>query len=214
MWVLFLQWASGVGLHIWGPQILARGGVDPNDTLLLAPEATLEDAELLTLASILRLRIERGDLLYSETHYGASCNSPADWPEWVDDVLNTPAYREIVVRLLTLEVVSVCRDLSMPRNNRAIQDIGFAISCWSVDTHTFVGAWGEIWAYAGGCVCSDALHSRGNRLFDPRALSAEERNDMRRIFMRLIHIFGTYPLDWSLRPRGRLCPVPVNSSSY
>lgn len=61
----------------------------------------------------------------------------------MDDVLNTPAYREIVVRLLTLEVVSVCRDLSMPRNNRAIQDIGFAISCWSVDTHTFVGAWGE-----------------------------------------------------------------------
>lgn len=123
------EWRTAPYLRTAESQILARGGVDPTDTLLLAPEATLEDAELLTLASILRLRIERGDLLYSETHYGAFCNSPADWPEWVDDVLNTPAYREIVVRSLTLEVVSACRDLSLPRNNRAIQDIGFVISC-------------------------------------------------------------------------------------
>ncbi|KAF7134277.1 hypothetical protein RHSIM_Rhsim08G0137100 [Rhododendron simsii] len=109
------------------------GGVSSN-LLLIAPETSIESADLVPPSSVLRLRVES----------------------------------------LILEAVIISRDLALSRNDRSNENLEMVVSRWSVDTHTFVWAWGESGPSLEDAFTLMRLHPRGRRLLDLDNLSPDE----------------------------------------
>ncbi|KAE9444973.1 hypothetical protein C3L33_23129, partial [Rhododendron williamsianum] len=112
----------------------------PEEPLSLVPEVPHEDADLIPPSSVLRFRVERGDIPCYFVNYEAVSQAPAHWGGWVESVLDDPASVHMLTASRVLEPVRLSAKLSIRRNNN---NIDFMVSRWSKDTHTFVFPWGD-----------------------------------------------------------------------
>ncbi|KAF7146582.1 hypothetical protein RHSIM_Rhsim04G0055800 [Rhododendron simsii] len=138
------------------------------DPLLLTPEVTHEEADLIIPSSVLRFRVERGDIPCCFVNYEAVSQAPAHWGDWVESVLSNTDFVHTLRASRALEPVRLSTELSIRKNNT---NLDLMISRWSKDTHTFVFPWGD-----GGPTLQDTavlmrLRTRGSVALDPSNLS-------------------------------------------
>ncbi|KAF7116967.1 hypothetical protein RHSIM_RhsimUnG0008800 [Rhododendron simsii] len=148
------------------------------DPLLLTPEVTHEEADLIIPSSVLRFRVERGDIPYCFVNYEAVSQAPAHWGDWVESVLSSPDFVHALRASRALEPVRLSTELSIRKNNT---NLDLMISRWSKDTHTFVFPWGD-----GGPTLQDTavlmrLSTRGSVALDPSNLSPADARLVERL---------------------------------
>ncbi|KAG5536632.1 hypothetical protein RHGRI_024155 [Rhododendron griersonianum] len=140
----------------------------PEEPLSLVPEVPHEEADLIPPSSILRFRVERGDVPCCFVNYEAVSQAPAHWGNWVESVLEDPASMHALTASRVLEPVRLSAKLSIRRNNI---NIDFMVSRWSKDTHTFVFPWGDCGPTLQDMAVMMRLSTRGSVAFDPSNLS-------------------------------------------
>ncbi|KAG5525346.1 hypothetical protein RHGRI_031876 [Rhododendron griersonianum] len=146
------------------------------EPLSLVPEVSPEEADLIPPCSVLRFRVERGDIPSCFVNYEAVSQAPVHWGDWVEAVLGNPESVHILRSSRALEPIRLSVELSIRRNNA---NVDLMVSRWSKDTHTFVFPWGD-----GGPTLQDTavlmrLSTRGSVAFDPSNLSsADARLDL------------------------------------
>ncbi|KAF7153493.1 hypothetical protein RHSIM_Rhsim01G0166800 [Rhododendron simsii] len=148
------------------------------DPLLLTPEVTHEEADLIIPSSVLRFRVERGDIPCCFVNYEAVSQAPAHWGDWVESVLSSPDFVHALRASRALEPVRLSTELSIRKNNT---NLDLMISRWSKDTHTFVFPWGD-----GGPTLQDTavlmrLSTRGSVALDPSNLSPADARLVERL---------------------------------
>ncbi|KAF7113508.1 hypothetical protein RHSIM_RhsimUnG0116700 [Rhododendron simsii] len=148
------------------------------DSLSLIPEMTHEEADLIPPSSVLRFRVERGDIPYCFVNYEAVSQAPAHWSNWVESVLSNPDFLHTLRASRALEPIRLSAELSIRKNNT---NLDLMISCWSKDTHTFVFPWGD-----GGPTLQDTavlmrLSMRGSVALDPSSLSLADARLVERL---------------------------------
>ncbi|KAF7151917.1 hypothetical protein RHSIM_Rhsim02G0094500 [Rhododendron simsii] len=148
------------------------------DPLLLTPEVTHEEADLIIPSSVLRFRVERGDIPCCFVNYEAVSQAPAHWGDWVESVLSSPNFVHALRASRALEPVRLSTELSIRKNNT---NLDLMISRWSKDTHTFVFPWGD-----GGPTLQDTavlmrLSTRGSVAIDPSNLSPADAKLVERL---------------------------------
>ncbi|KAF7130558.1 hypothetical protein RHSIM_Rhsim10G0033900 [Rhododendron simsii] len=150
----------------------------PEDPLFLTPEVTHDEAVLIIPSSVLRFRVERGDIPYYFVNYEAVSQAPAHWGDWVESVLSSPDFVHALRASRALEPVRLSTELSIRKNNT---NLDLMISRWSKDTHTFVFPWGD-----GGPTLQDTavlmrLSTRGSVALDPSNLSPADARLVERL---------------------------------
>ncbi|KAG5557745.1 hypothetical protein RHGRI_007862 [Rhododendron griersonianum] len=143
----------------------------PEEPLSLVPEVPHEEADLIPPSSVLRFRVERGDVLCCFINYEAVSQAPAHWGDWVESVLEDPASVHALTAARVLEPVRLSAKLSIRRNNN---NIDFMVSRWSRDTHTFVFPWGDCGPTLQDTAMMMRLSTRGSVAFDPSNLSSAD----------------------------------------
>ncbi|KAG5531172.1 hypothetical protein RHGRI_025958 [Rhododendron griersonianum] len=141
------------------------------EPLSLVPEVSPEEADLIPPCSVLRFRVERGDIPSCFVNYEAVSQAPVHWGDWVEAVLGNPESVHILRSSRALEPIRLSVELSIRRNNA---NVDLMVSRWSKDTHTFVFPWGD-----GGPTLQDTavlmrLSTRGSVAFDPSNLSSAD----------------------------------------
>ncbi|KAG5524667.1 hypothetical protein RHGRI_031368 [Rhododendron griersonianum] len=131
----------------------------PEEPLSLVPEVPHEEADLIPPFSVLRFRVERGDIPCCFVNYEAVSQAPAHWGDWVESVLDDPASVHTLTASRVLEPVRLSAKLSIRRNNN---NIDFMVSRWSKDTHTFVFPWGDCGPTLQNTVVMMRLSTRGS----------------------------------------------------
>ncbi|KAG5524136.1 hypothetical protein RHGRI_030958 [Rhododendron griersonianum] len=143
----------------------------PEEPLSLVPEVPHEEADLIPPSSVLRFRVERGDVPCCFINYEAISQAPAHWGDWVESVLEDPASVHALTASRVLEPVRLSAKLSIRRNNN---NIDFMVSRWSRDTHTFVFPWGDCGPTLQDTAVMMRLSTRGSVAFDPSNLSSAD----------------------------------------
>ncbi|KAG5553173.1 hypothetical protein RHGRI_011143 [Rhododendron griersonianum] len=143
----------------------------PEEPLSLVPEVPHEEADLIPPSSVLRFRVERGDVPNCFVNYEAVSQAPAHWGDWVESVLEDPASVHALTAARVLEPVRLSAKLSIRRNNN---NIDFMVSRWSRDTHTFVFPWGDCGPTLQDTAVMMRLSTRGSVAFDPSNLSSAD----------------------------------------
>ncbi|KAF7151002.1 hypothetical protein RHSIM_Rhsim02G0154000 [Rhododendron simsii] len=148
------------------------------DPLSLIFELTHEEADLIPHSSVLRFRVERGDITCCFINYEAVSQAPAYWSDWVESVLSNPNFVHTLKAFCALEPIRLSVELSIHRNNT---NIDLMVSRWSKDTHTFVFPWGD-----GGPTLQDKavlmrLSTRGSVALDPSSLSPTDERLVERL---------------------------------
>ncbi|KAG5561577.1 hypothetical protein RHGRI_004580 [Rhododendron griersonianum] len=141
------------------------------EPLSLVPEVSPEEADLIPPCSVLRFRVERGDIPSCFVNYEAVSQAPVHWGDWVEAILGNPESVHILRSSRALEPIRLSVELSIRRNNANVDSM---VSRWSKDTHTFVFPWGD-----GGPTLQDTavlmrLSTRGSVAFDPSNLSSAD----------------------------------------
>ncbi|KAG5528020.1 hypothetical protein RHGRI_028826 [Rhododendron griersonianum] len=141
------------------------------EPLSLVPEVSPEEADLIPPCSVLRFRVERGDIPSCFVNYEAVSQAPVHWGDWVEAILGNPESVRILSSSRALEPIRLSIELSIRRNNANIE---LMVSRWSKDTHTFVFPWGD-----GGPTLQDTavlmrLSTRGSVASDPSNLSSAD----------------------------------------
>ncbi|KAF7124018.1 hypothetical protein RHSIM_Rhsim12G0101900 [Rhododendron simsii] len=150
----------------------------PEDPLFLTPEVTHDEADLIIPSSVLRFRVERGDIPYCFVNYEAVSQAPAHWGDWVESVLSNTDFVHTLWASRALKPVRLSTELSIRKNNT---NLDLMISRWSKDTHTFVFPWGD-----GGPTLQDTavlmrLSTRGSVALDPSDLSPADAKLVERL---------------------------------
>ncbi|KAF7154654.1 hypothetical protein RHSIM_Rhsim01G0082600 [Rhododendron simsii] len=150
----------------------------PEDPLFLTPEVTHDEADLIIPSSVLRFRVERGDIPYCFVNYVAVSQAPARWGDWVESVLSNTDFVHTLRASRALEPVRLSTELSIRKNNT---NLDLMISRWSKDTHTFVFPWGD-----GGPTLQDTavlmrLSTSGSVALDPSDLSPADAKLVERL---------------------------------
>ncbi|KAG5540484.1 hypothetical protein RHGRI_020633 [Rhododendron griersonianum] len=141
------------------------------EPLSLVPEVSSEEADLIPPCSVMRFRVERGDIPSCFVNYEAVSQVPVHWGDWVEAILGNPESVHILRSSRALEPIRLSVELSIRRNNA---NVDLMVSRWSKDTHTFVFPWGD-----GGPTLQDTavlmrLSTRGSVAFDPSNLSSAD----------------------------------------
>ncbi|KAG5524671.1 hypothetical protein RHGRI_031372 [Rhododendron griersonianum] len=105
------------------------------EPLSLVPEVSPEEADLIPPCSVLRFRVERGDIPSCFVNYEAVSQAPVHWGDWVVAILGNPESVHILRSSRALEPIRLSVELSIRRNNA---NVDLMVSRWSKDTHTFV----------------------------------------------------------------------------
>ncbi|KAG5540965.1 hypothetical protein RHGRI_021003 [Rhododendron griersonianum] len=92
----------------------------PEEPLSLVPEVPHEEADLIPPSSVLRFRVERGDIPCCFVNYEAVSQAPAHWGDWVESVLDDLAFVHTLTASRALEPVRLSAKLSIRRNNHNI----------------------------------------------------------------------------------------------
>ncbi|KAF7121522.1 hypothetical protein RHSIM_Rhsim13G0108400 [Rhododendron simsii] len=148
------------------------------EPLSLTPKAAHEEADLIPPSSILRFRMERGDVPCCFVNYEAVSHSPAHWSDWVESVLSNPDLVHTLKASRALWPIRLSAELSIRKNNI---NLDLMVSRWSKDTHTFVFLWGD-----GGPTLQDTavlmrLSTRGSVAVDPLSLSPADARLVERL---------------------------------
>ncbi|KAG5552148.1 hypothetical protein RHGRI_010300 [Rhododendron griersonianum] len=143
----------------------------PEEPLSLVPEVPHEEADLIPPSSVLRFRVERGDIPCCFVNYEAVSQAPTHWGDWVESVLEDLASVHALTAARVLEPVRLSTKLSIRRNNN---NIDFMVSRWSRDTHTFVFPWGDCGPTLQDTAVMMRLSTRGSVAFDPSNLSSAD----------------------------------------
>ncbi|KAF7144111.1 hypothetical protein RHSIM_Rhsim05G0166900 [Rhododendron simsii] len=85
----------------------------PEDPLFLTPEVTHDEANLIIPSSVLRFRVERGDIPYCFVNYEAVSQAPAHWGDWVESVLSNTDFVHTLRASRALEPVRLSTELSI-----------------------------------------------------------------------------------------------------
>ncbi|KAF7119646.1 hypothetical protein RHSIM_Rhsim13G0080700 [Rhododendron simsii] len=130
-----------------------------------------KEADLIPFSSVLRVRVERGDIPSCFINYEATSQAPVHWRDLVEVVLVNPNSVQILRASRSLEPVRLFVELSIRKNNTNIDLMVFR---WSKDTHTFMFPWGD-----GGPTFQDSavlmrLSIRGAMAFDSSNLSSAD----------------------------------------
>ncbi|KAG5564753.1 hypothetical protein RHGRI_000828 [Rhododendron griersonianum] len=168
----------------------------PKEPPSLVPEVPHEEADLIPLSSVLRFRVERGDIPYCFVNYEAVSQTPAHWGDWVESVLSSPDSVHALRASQALEPIRLLAELSIRKNNA---NVDLMVSWWSKDTHTFVFPWRD-----GGPTLQDTavlirLSTRGPVAFDPSNLSPADA----RLVDRLSRAYTTAGKCGPLRSRAK-----------
>ncbi|KAF7146474.1 hypothetical protein RHSIM_Rhsim04G0141600 [Rhododendron simsii] len=107
----------------------------PEEPLSLVPEVSPEEADLIPPSSILRFRVERGDVPSCFVNCEAVSQAPIQWRDWAESVLNNPDLVRTLKASRALEPIRLSAELNIWKNNA---NIDLMVSRWSKDTHTFV----------------------------------------------------------------------------
>lgn len=117
--------------------------IDASRFLFRGAETPLENTNPIAPSTIVHLRIEHGDIPFSEIAQRYPLLPSHRLVEWVNDVLSVATYHEILEPKNLLKAVLLSRELHVPRNPMMDTNLDHAILHWSVDTHTFVWVWGK-----------------------------------------------------------------------
>ncbi|KAE9445482.1 hypothetical protein C3L33_22621, partial [Rhododendron williamsianum] len=99
----------------------------PEEPLSLVPEVPHEEADLIPPSSVLRFRVERGDIPCCFVNYEAVSQAPAHWGDWVESILDDPAFVHTLTASRVLEPVRLSAKLSIRRNNHNIDFMDTAV---------------------------------------------------------------------------------------
>ncbi|KAI8535890.1 hypothetical protein RHMOL_Rhmol10G0209900 [Rhododendron molle] len=117
----------------------AKGAPVANPTFFTTP-TDLGQAELVNPSSILHLRIERGDLPYTECRFGPQASPPIDWAEWVDEIVYDVPRKQILMGSGTYNAVMLSQSLDIKLANNddceqpCLEDIVIAKAHYTVLT--------------------------------------------------------------------------------
>ncbi|KAF7132948.1 hypothetical protein RHSIM_Rhsim09G0080200 [Rhododendron simsii] len=139
------------------------------EPLSLVPEVSPEEADLIPPSSILRFRVERGDVPSCFVNYEAVSQAPVHWHDWVESVLSNLNLAHTLKASRALEPIRLPAQLNTRKNNA---NIDLLVSQWSKDTHTFVFLWGDDGPTLQDMVVLMQLSMRGSVAFDPLNLSS------------------------------------------
>ncbi|KAG5564755.1 hypothetical protein RHGRI_000830 [Rhododendron griersonianum] len=131
------------------------------------PEVPHEEADLIPPSSVLRFRVERGDIPCF-VNYEAVSQAPAHWGDWVESVLSSQDSVHALRASRALEPIRLSAELSIRKNNA---NVDLMVSRWSKDTHTFVFPCGDGGLTLQNMAVLMRLSTRGSVAFDPSNLS-------------------------------------------
>lgn len=92
--------------------------------------------------SILRMQVERLEIPFSTLKFEPKFRRHDLFESWVGRILAQPNIEAFLDDLSILRFVNLAQFMNVDRNS---VDLVFFLSRWSVETHTFVIAWGELW---------------------------------------------------------------------
>lgn len=118
-------------------------GAPLTNSIFFTSPVDLGQAELINPSSVLHFSVERDDFPHSECRFRAQCSPLTDWSEWVDEVVSDPGHKLLLLGSSTIDAVMLSRNLNILRHGVSLKNLEHVLSCWSIDIHSFVWAWGE-----------------------------------------------------------------------
>lgn len=92
--------------------------------------------------SILRLRVGKGECCWSDIVFEVNSQTKSAFAEWATTLMAKKEYVDKIVSTGIGKALNLSKTLFI---NRSPMDLEFLISRWSVESHTFVTAWGEFY---------------------------------------------------------------------
>lgn len=89
---------------------------------------------------VMRLRAERVEICWSVVDFEAKSQTNPAFASWTTELMADSAYSDAIVSASNGKDLNL---LKTPIINKSPLDLEFLISRWSVESHTFVAAWGE-----------------------------------------------------------------------
>lgn len=63
-----------------------------HNPLLIDPEVSVEDADMIPPCSIIRFGSESGDFHFTTAYFESTSQVPSYWKDWVDAIVGVPEY--------------------------------------------------------------------------------------------------------------------------
>lgn len=90
--------------------------------------------------SILRIKVEKGELCWSDINFEAKSQTNPAFAQWASDLMAKKGYPDKIISAGIGKALNLSKTLYI---NKSPADLEFLIFRWSVESHTFVTAWGE-----------------------------------------------------------------------
>lgn len=90
--------------------------------------------------SVTRMRVERGEVCWSDIDFEAKSQTNSSFVDWATKLMKDGVCSDAIVSAGIGKALNLSKTLVI---NRSPLDLEFFISRWSVESHTFVAAWGE-----------------------------------------------------------------------
>lgn len=90
--------------------------------------------------SILRMRVEKEEIPYSEVRFMSKTHQHERFKAWAKNIFAQHEMPKNLHDLGIMRAITQAWKIAVERNS---EDLEFLMSRWSTDIHTFVASWGE-----------------------------------------------------------------------
>lgn len=90
----------------------------------------------------MRMKVERGEICWSDIDFEAKSQTSPSFVPWATKLMMDTIHSDAIVSAGIGKALNLSKTLVINRNPL---DLEFLISRWSIESHTFVAAWGELY---------------------------------------------------------------------